>query len=188
MMESSMRPVQVWGLPNCIRCIALMSGLKKMGIQFEHFNMNDARTGEMPRSQWEIGKNFLVFLADGPTRPVRGQPAQVNAEAPQVYDPNIKEWWTRDIITELSKPGYKIAQSEVIVPVEAFEHYREGKPLAEQYKKKLSLPEFLWEIAENAGYCPCEPAKTEDTKCPCKNFREQGECICGLWMDNSQEK
>ena len=32
------------------------------------------------------------------------------------------------------------------------------------------------------GYCPCAIWYNEDTKCPCKEFREQdvpGECRCG---------
>lgn len=33
----------------------------------------------------------------------------------------------------------------------------------------------------NNGYCPCEIWQNEDTKCPCKNFREmdEGVCNCG---------
>ena len=51
----------------------------------------------------------------------------------------------------------------------------EDKELVKEIKKKLK---------ENDGYCPCRLAKTEDTKCPCKEFREQtemGECHCGLY-------
>lgn len=39
-------------------------------------------------------------------------------------------------------------------------------------------------LKENDGYCPCSIVKTEDTKCMCKNFREQQEesqCHCGLY-------
>ena len=34
------------------------------------------------------------------------------------------------------------------------------------------------------GYCPCRPVHTEDTKCMCKEFREQsrGMCHCGLYI------
>lgn len=28
-------------------------------------------------------------------------------------------------------------------------------------------------VQENDGYCPCELQKNEDTKCMCKNFKEQ---------------
>lgn len=40
-------------------------------------------------------------------------------------------------------------------------------------------------ILENDGYCPCATVHDEDTKCMCKNFREQeykGECHCGLYI------
>lgn len=40
-------------------------------------------------------------------------------------------------------------------------------------------------VKVNDGYCPCELQKTPDTKCKCKNFREQdyeGECHCGLYV------
>lgn len=38
-------------------------------------------------------------------------------------------------------------------------------------------------LAENKGYCPCSLKKDEDTKCMCKEFREQvtGYCHCGLY-------
>lgn len=36
-------------------------------------------------------------------------------------------------------------------------------------------------VDANDGYCPCAIWQTEDTKCMCKDFREQdsGECHCG---------
>ena len=39
-------------------------------------------------------------------------------------------------------------------------------------------------LRENGGYCPCRPNHTEDTKCMCKEFREQksGTCHCGLYI------
>ena len=39
-------------------------------------------------------------------------------------------------------------------------------------------------LKENDGYCPCQLEKTPDTKCMCKEFREQdfeGECHCGRY-------
>ena len=42
---------------------------------------------------------------------------------------------------------------------------------------------MVQKIKENNGYCLCELEKTEDTKCWCKAFREQGPglCNCGLY-------
>lgn len=40
-------------------------------------------------------------------------------------------------------------------------------------------------LKENEGFCPCSLIKNEDTKCMCKQFREQdteGECHCGLFI------
>lgn len=51
----------------------------------------------------------------------------------------------------------------------------DDKDLVAEIKKKLK---------ENNGYCPCRITKNEDTKCPCKEFREQkiGSCHCGMFQ------
>ena len=43
-------------------------------------------------------------------------------------------------------------------------------------------------LLKKGGYCPCRVAKTEDTKCMCKEFRDQindpdfeGFCHCRLY-------
>ena len=39
-------------------------------------------------------------------------------------------------------------------------------------------------LKRTGGYCPCELEHNQDTKCMCKNFREQteqGYCHCGLY-------
>lgn len=38
-------------------------------------------------------------------------------------------------------------------------------------------------VKQNDGYCPCAIFKNEDTKCVCKEFREQesGTCHCGRY-------
>lgn len=52
----------------------------------------------------------------------------------------------------------------------------------EEYVKEIRAA-----LKKNSGYCPCALTKTEDTKCMCKEFREQvernepGLCHCGLW-------
>ena len=42
---------------------------------------------------------------------------------------------------------------------------------------------MLKALKENSNYCPCKTEKTKDTKCICKEFREQkdGWCHCGLY-------
>ena len=40
-------------------------------------------------------------------------------------------------------------------------------------------------LKERNGYCPCTIIKNDDTKCMCKQFREQttpGPCHCGLYV------
>ena len=49
------------------------------------------------------------------------------------------------------------------------------------------VEEIKARLKETNGYCPCvlPEAWSADTKCPCKNFREQtieGECHCGLFQ------
>ncbi|MBQ0087896.1 MAG: hypothetical protein KBT27_01010 [Prevotellaceae bacterium] len=49
------------------------------------------------------------------------------------------------------------------------------------------VKEFMPKLKDNDGYCPCRLKKTPDTKCKCREFREQvereeeGYCHCGLW-------
>lgn len=45
------------------------------------------------------------------------------------------------------------------------------------------VKEIKKKLKENGGYCPCRLTKSEDTKCMCKEFREQesGYCHCGLF-------
>lgn len=43
-------------------------------------------------------------------------------------------------------------------------------------------------LKKTGGYCPCALYKTDDTKCMCKNFRDQvaqgipGKCHCELYI------
>lgn len=51
---------------------------------------------------------------------------------------------------------------------------------------KELVAEIRAKLKETHGHCPCvlPTAWNDDTKCPCKNFREQtteGECHCGLY-------
>lgn len=39
-------------------------------------------------------------------------------------------------------------------------------------------------VRQNGGYCPCLIDRNQDTRCPCKDFREQtepGPCHCGRY-------
>jgi ferredoxin-thioredoxin reductase catalytic subunit len=41
---------------------------------------------------------------------------------------------------------------------------------------------LLSALLQSGGYCPCQPKKDRDTMCPCKNYRMDGKCICGLYV------
>ena len=45
------------------------------------------------------------------------------------------------------------------------------------------------QLKQNDGYCPCQLIRNDDTKCMCKEFREQetGECHCGLYIKEKDE-
>lgn len=46
------------------------------------------------------------------------------------------------------------------------------------------VKEIKLQLKNNDGYCPCKLEKNENTKCMCKEFRDQeeGECHCGLYI------
>lgn len=54
------------------------------------------------------------------------------------------------------------------------------KEFVKQFKEKLRA---------NNNYCPCRLVKNEDTKCMCKEFREQqdGWCHCGLYYKEEEQ-
>lgn len=49
------------------------------------------------------------------------------------------------------------------------------------------VQEFRASVKANEGYCPCRLEHTPDTKCMCKEFRDQesGLCHCGLYYKES---
>ena len=52
-------------------------------------------------------------------------------------------------------------------------------------KEDKELVELIRQtLKQNGGYCPCALFKNEDTKCMCKDFKEQeeGVCHCGLYI------
>lgn len=49
--------------------------------------------------------------------------------------------------------------------------------------RKENSEDIFQAVRNNEGYCVCQLAKTPDSKCPCREFREQssGDCHCGLY-------
>ena len=56
-----------------------------------------------------------------------------------------------------------------------------------QTSDKEHVKEIRAALKANDGYCPCRLEHTVDTKCMCKEFRDQieneipGDCHCGLY-------
>ena len=46
----------------------------------------------------------------------------------------------------------------------------------------------IHKIQNNNGYCPCRFERTLETKCRCKEFKETGNCICGLYVKIPKEE
>jgi ferredoxin-thioredoxin reductase catalytic subunit len=40
-------------------------------------------------------------------------------------------------------------------------------------------------IKYGKSYCPCKIQKIDDNICPCKDYKEFGICICGLYKPHS---
>jgi ferredoxin-thioredoxin reductase catalytic subunit len=60
--------------------------------------------------------------------------------------------------------------------------------LTAEGRKKLRVIEALKRNYDKYGhsYCPCKVDKIEDNICPCKDFRETGKCICGLYLSGQE--
>ena len=54
-------------------------------------------------------------------------------------------------------------------------------------QKEKTREQLLASLLKNGGFCPCQPTQDRDTMCPCKNYRQKGECICGLFVKLPQE-
>jgi len=37
-------------------------------------------------------------------------------------------------------------------------------------------------IRSNNGHCPNKLSKSPDNKCPCKEYRHEGYCACGMYI------
>lgn len=44
------------------------------------------------------------------------------------------------------------------------------------------VKEIKKRLKANNNYCPCKPEKTPDTKCPCADYRDNGNCDCGMYI------
>lgn len=84
-------------------------------------------------------------------------------------------------LNELLKVGDELErrQARILCYESTIRMLSENKP---QLRIVEVNPGFRKAVALNDGYCPCMIEKSEDTKCMCKEFREQetpGPCHCG---------
>ena len=71
---------------------------------------------------------------------------------------------------------------------------QKGNIMAVKLNENKEIVEKIKEgLKKKGGYCPCRVEKTEDTKCMCKEFREQiadpnfeGYCHCMLYYKSNQ--
>ena len=52
--------------------------------------------------------------------------------------------------------------------------------------KEKARDALLEALLNGGGYCPCQPKKDRDTMCPCRNYRVDKKCICGLYVKSPQ--
>jgi len=57
---------------------------------------------------------------------------------------------------------------------------REGDMFTHLDERREAL---LNALHERGGHCPCQVQQTDDTLCPCINYRKDGKCICGLFIN-----
>lgn len=69
------------------------------------------------------------------------------------------------------------------------------KPIVTLNPDKSVVENIKAGLKAKGGYCPCRLKKTEDTKCMCKEFRDQiadenyeGFCHCLLYYKSYEEK
>ena len=78
---------------------------------------------------------------------------------------------------------YKVVATEGGVGLESPWHTlmvpKEGDMFSPNSKQRASL---LKALLERGGYCPCQPEQSRDTMCPCKTYRKEGNCICGMFV------
>ena len=37
-------------------------------------------------------------------------------------------------------------------------------------------------------YCPCRPIRSDENVCPCVPFKEEGDCVCKLYVKGHYER
>ncbi len=94
-------------------------------------------------------------------------------------------WYIERLLQELKEKAmqYKIIGTENGVGLETPWHTLMIPKEGDMFNPKDPAREhLLTALLQGGGYCPCQPKKDRDTMCPCKNYRVDGKCICGLFV------
>ena len=94
-------------------------------------------------------------------------------------------WYLNRLLKELSDKEnmYKIVGTENGVGLQTPWHTLMVPHEGDMFNSKDSAREqLLTSLLQNGGFCPCQPKRDRDTMCPCKNYRLDGKCICGLFV------
>lgn len=93
-------------------------------------------------------------------------------------------WYLARLHKELveKKMRYKVVADERGVSLETPWGTRmtpnEGDMFNQNQQARAGL---LKALLERGGFCPCQPTQDRDTMCPCKTYRTEGKCICGMF-------
>ena len=81
------------------------------------------------------------------------------------------------------KMQYKVVATEKGIGLETPWHTlmfpKEGDMFVQNTKQRAEL---LKALLERGGFCPCQTEQSRDTMCPCKSYRKDGKCICGMFV------
>lgn len=94
-------------------------------------------------------------------------------------------WYLNRLLKELADKEnmYKLVGTESGVGLQSPWHTLMVPHEGDMFNPKDGAREqLLTSLLQSGGFCPCQPQKDRDTMCPCKNYRQDGKCICGLFV------
>jgi ferredoxin-thioredoxin reductase catalytic subunit len=94
-------------------------------------------------------------------------------------------WYINRLMQELAEKSnkYQLVGTENGVGLQTPWHTLMVPHEGDMFNPKDAAREHLLQaLLQGGGYCPCQPQKDRDTMCPCKNYRVDNKCICGLFV------
>ena len=102
-----------------------------------------------------------------------------------VEDVEKAGWYLNRLLKELAykENMYKLVATEKGVGLQSPWHTLIVPHEGDMFNPKDAAREHLLQaLLQGGGFCPCQPKKDRDTMCPCKNYRMDNKCICGLFV------